>query len=84
MDRFFGRLLSRFAPRTARAFIVLRRTSGTEEGTPGGSGNCEQDIAELRKEIDELRLDSVRIAELYDLVFERLKLDQPDRADGTK
>jgi len=38
----------------------------------------------LRKEIDELRLDSVRIAELYDLVFERLKLDQPDRADGTK
>ncbi|BDZ45915.1 DUF6752 domain-containing protein [Naasia aerilata] len=30
-------------------------------------------IAELREEIDETRRDDRRVAELYDLVFERLK-----------
>jgi len=85
MDRYFGRLLTRFAPRTARALIVLRRASDTEDGVLGGSAACEQQIVELRREIDELRQDSLRIAELYDLVFDRLKLDaQRDRegADG--
>lgn len=84
MDRYFGRLLTRFAPRTARALIVLRRASDTEDGRIEGSVSCEQEIAELRKEIDELRQDSVRIAELYDLVFERLKLEQQDRAEAEK
>ena len=30
-------------------------------------------VAELREEIDETRRDGRRVAELYDLVFERLK-----------
>ena len=77
MDKFFGRLLTRFAPRTARAFIVLRRASETEDGLAGSSPSRENDIAELRREIDELRQDSRRIAELYDLVFERLKQETP-------
>ena len=33
------------------------------------------EIDALRAEIDELRVDSRRIAELYDLVFERLRED---------
>jgi len=77
MDRYFGRFLTRFAPRTARALIVLRRASESEDGVLEDSRSCGHEIAELRKEIDELRQDSVRIAELYDLVFERLKQDRP-------
>jgi urease gamma subunit len=33
-------------------------------------------VAELREEIDESRRDGRRVAELYDLVFERLRADQ--------
>jgi uncharacterized coiled-coil protein SlyX len=38
--------------------------------------SLETAVAELREEIDETRRDDRRVAELYDLVFERLKIPQ--------
>ncbi|GAA1513436.1 transposase [Agromyces terreus] len=40
-----------------------------------------EEIGRLRAEIDELRADSHRIAELYDLVFERLRDDERKSAE---
>jgi uncharacterized coiled-coil protein SlyX len=40
-------------------------------------GSLEATIAELQEEIDETRRDGRRVAELYDLVFERLRAPQP-------
>lgn len=66
MDTYLGRILARLTPRATKA--------------PGDDGDlgrrlvaCEAQVRELRGEVDELRMDSLRIAELYDLVFERLK-----------
>lgn len=43
----------------------------------------EAEVAALRGEIDELRADSRRIAELYDLVFERLRDDGAARRSSS-
>lgn len=47
------------------------RTPGV--ATTAHIDRLEREIRALRAEIDELRADSARIAELYDLVFERLR-----------
>lgn len=73
MENFFGRLLSRFAPRTAKVLTTLIHASEEDEGLIPRVLSYENEVRELRKEIDELRKDSLRIAELYDLIFERLK-----------
>lgn len=76
MENYFGRLLTRFAPRTAKVLTTLIHASEEDEGglIPRVLA-YETEVRELRQEIDELRKDSLRIAELYDLVFERLKLE---------
>ena len=51
-----------------------RAASAGDRNTPEQRvARLEREIAELRSEIDELRRDSARIAELYDLVFDRLR-----------
>ncbi len=68
MDNYFGRILARLDPRSAKA-------PGDIDAAELGRRlvACEAEVRELRREIDELRMDSLRIAELYDLVFERLR-----------
>lgn len=73
MEKFFGRLLSRFAPRMATVLTTLIHASEEEDGLIPRVLAYETEVRELRREIDELRADSRRAAELYDLVFERLK-----------
>lgn len=72
MENFLGRLLTRFAPRTAKVLTTLIHAGEEEEGLIPRVLSYENEVRELRKEIDELRKDSLRIAELYDLVFERI------------
>ncbi|QAV69992.1 hypothetical protein ESZ53_05820 [Salinibacterium sp. UTAS2018] len=72
MERLIGRILNKLAPRTANTIKVLVHSS-EDAGLASRIVNYEKEIAELRQEIDELRSDSVRVAELYDLVFERLR-----------
>lgn len=76
MENYFGRLLTRFAPRTAKVLTTLIHAGEEDEGLIPRVLSYENEVRELRKEIDELRKDSMRIAELYDLVFERLKEDR--------
>jgi len=76
VENFLGRLLTRFAPRTAKVLTTLIHASEEDEGLIPRVLSYENEVRELRKEIDELRKDSLRIAELYDLVFERLKGEQ--------
>ena len=51
---------------------AARRNSG-EPDAAKRVARLERDVVELRAEIDELRRDSARVAEVYDLVFERLR-----------
>lgn len=76
MESFLGRLLTRFAPRTAKVLTTLVHASEEDDGLIPRVLAYENEVRELRREIDELRKDSLRIAELYDLVFERLKLEK--------
>ena len=76
MENFFGRLLSRFAPRTAKVLTTLIHASEEDEGLIPRVLSYENEVRELRAEIDELRKDSLRIAELYDLIFERLQAEK--------
>ncbi|MFD1574955.1 DUF6752 domain-containing protein [Agromyces cerinus subsp. nitratus] len=57
---------------------LMRRSSAAPQ--PPEIARLESEIAALRGEIDELRADSRRIAELYDLVFERLRSDAGDES----
>jgi len=76
MESFLGRLLTRFAPRTAKVFTTLVHASEEEDGLIPRVLAYENEVRELRREIDELRKDSLRIAELYDLVFRRLEIEE--------
>ena len=49
------------------------RRNSAEPDAAKRVARLERDVAELRAEIDELRRDSARVAELYELVFERLR-----------
>lgn len=56
---------------------VARRLRAPGIATTADIERLEREVQALRAEIDELRSDSARIAELYDLVFQRLR-DQRD------
>lgn len=83
-ERGTVRFVGRFSPRAARLVKVLAHASTAEDGLGAQMIEYEQtiealraEISELRTEIDELRGDSLRVAELYDLVFERLRDQRP-------
>lgn len=86
MKRALGRMLRRAAPGTADGLVdvaevrarfgslagELDRARAEAEGLREELARANQQIDEMHQEIDELRRDAPRIAELYDLVFERL------------
>ncbi|MCU1569967.1 MAG: hypothetical protein JWR33_708 [Naasia sp.] len=76
MENFLGRILYRIAPRTAEVVKFLVHAGEESGGMMERVLAYENEVKELRKEIDELRADSRRVAELYDLVFERLERDR--------
>ncbi|WP_234661247.1 hypothetical protein [Agromyces marinus] len=51
---------------------AVRRLIRTRSRDAAAIRQLEQQVAELREEIDDLRADSARIAEIYDVVVERL------------
>ncbi|MFT4234686.1 MAG: hypothetical protein QM607_06790 [Microbacterium sp.] len=81
MENFFGRLIARFSPRTHRVVTTLiHAAEQSDDGLMAKVIGYEQEVRELRAEVDELRQDNLRIAELYDLVFEQLRAErEPDR-----
>jgi multidrug resistance efflux pump len=84
MRELFGKVLRRRAPGTrpdsadpgaARAGLEARLQESTLSlhALQRRVESLEATIAELQEEIDETRRDGRRVAELYDLVFERLR-----------
>ena len=70
MKNLLGKIARRIAPRT---LTNLQRLSGLNEEFDQGPArfvNYERELRALRREIDELRRDNRRVAELYDVVFE--------------
>jgi len=51
--------------------------------SPGGSDQLAAEIAELRSDVDELRRDNLRIAQLHDVVVERLARFEGAAAEDT-
>ena len=70
MKHLLGKIARRIAPRT---LTNLQRLSGLNEEFDQGPArfiNYERELRALRREIDELRRENRRVAELYDVVFE--------------
>jgi hypothetical protein len=70
VKNFLGRIARRVAPRT---LTNLQRLSGLNEEFDQGPArfiNYERELRALRREVDELRRENRRVAELYDVVFE--------------
>lgn len=69
------------APAAAQAAVSLRRLLPARYGhivaLRESDESLREEIVELRKEIDEFRRDSLRIAELTDIVEQRLADPQP-------
>jgi hypothetical protein len=70
MKQFLASIAQRLAPRTV---TNLRRLNTLDPEFGGGLPHLvsyERELRELRREIDELRRDNRRVAELYDVFFQ--------------
>lgn len=79
MRKYFRKLAEKIAP---TAYERLRRLSVLDD--EGGDASSillrqQDEIRDLRLQIDELRRENRRVQELYDLVFERLRKENPLR-----
>jgi hypothetical protein len=80
-EEMLRRVVTRLAPRSADTWTVMMKASEDSEGLLPSLVAYEKRLDELKREIDEVRSQSHRVAELYDLVFERLEqLRVPDKA----
>ncbi len=75
MKSLIRRILRRLGPRTADRVAFVLRAERDHGEVIEKLMDYERELAGLRREIDELRRDNRRMAELYDLVFERVKSD---------
>lgn len=70
MRQFLSRLVNRAAPRTMANLRRMERLDPELDQGPSRFLAYERELRDLRREIDELRRDNRRVAELYDAVFE--------------
>lgn len=73
VTEFLKKTAYRIAPRTVNNLRTLRDMDQEFEQGPARFVNYEREIWALRREVDELRRDNRRVAELYDAVFEWAK-----------
>jgi hypothetical protein len=73
VNEFMKRTAERLAPRTLSNIRTLRALDKQFDQGPARFINYEREIWALRRDIDELRRDNRRVAELYDAVFEWAK-----------
>lgn len=79
MRRYLRKFAEMIAP---TAYNRLRQLSVLDAENLTGSDillRYEQEIADLRSQIDEVRRENRRVVELYDLVIERLQRENPLR-----
>ncbi len=75
MKQLTKRILRRFGPKTADRVAFVLRAERDHGDIIEKLMDYERELAGLKREIDELRRDNRKMAELYDLVFERVKAD---------
>lgn len=76
MKEILRKLARRIAP-TAYAKLEMLELSDSGTQTTALPADLERRIAELETAVNELRHDNRRVTELYDLVFARLREDNP-------
>lgn len=74
-----GRLARRFAPRTVRNIEELNGLMAEPAQGRFAFITYERELQELRRDVDALRRDIRRVAELYDVVFEWARRDAAAR-----
>lgn len=72
-----GKLARKLAPRTIENLAFLSRSRAAGGDIFELLRAYQEDIQELKLEMNELRRDQRRMAELYDLVFERVRQENP-------
>jgi hypothetical protein len=77
--KFLANLANKAAPRTMSNLRRMERLDPELEQGPSRFLAYERELRELRREIDELRRDHRRVAELYDAVFEWARRDAAQR-----
>jgi len=70
VKKLLAKLAQRLAPRTLTNLRTLAVLDEEFNQGPERFLNYERELAALRREVDELRRDNRRVAELYDVVFE--------------
>jgi uncharacterized protein DUF6752 len=73
VNQFLIKAAQRVAPRTVNNLRTLRSLDQEFEQGPARFITYEREVWALRREVDELRRDNRRVAELYDAVFEWAK-----------
>lgn len=77
MKQLIVKLAKKVAPQAVEnfAFVSQARTNGDDVMELLKA--YELEVHELKRELNEMRRDQRRMAELYDLVFERVRSDSP-------
>jgi hypothetical protein len=73
--QFFSKFSRTVAPRTVENLIFLSRTRSRGSDVIELLRAYEDELQDLKTELNEIRRDQRRMAELYDLVFERARAD---------
>lgn len=77
MKRLIARMARKVAPRTFENLKYISRTRTASGDVMDRLLVYEENLKQLKTELDEMRRDQRRMAELYDLVFERVRSDNP-------
>lgn len=76
MKRFLGKTARKIAPRTFENLSYLSKTRSRGPEVMDAIRAYEIEVKQLKTELDEMRRDQRRMAELYDLVFERARTER--------
>lgn len=78
LREYLRNIVRKIAP---NAYAALEKVNSLDLETIGEEnvGDLSLKVAELERQIYELRQENRRVAELYDLVFQRLQSDNPLR-----
>ncbi len=77
MKQIIGKTARKLAPRTVENLLFLSRSGAKGSDVVELLRAYQEEIKDLKLEMNELRRDQRRMAELYDLVFERVRQDNP-------
>jgi len=79
MKRFINRIVRRFAPRTSENLIFLSRASVKGNDIIEIVRAYDEELRDLKAEMNEIRRNERRMAELYDLVFEHVRNENAEK-----